>query len=81
MISMAEKTRDNRRWTPKEALEMALEDIESKEETPTSCLILFLDQRGNSYDISRVVANLSNSEAIALIEIVKGQLISEFIDV
>ncbi|MBW3099246.1 hypothetical protein [Pseudohoeflea coraliihabitans] len=67
---------DNSHMTPADALRFALEGIESEDIKCNKMLVLSLNTERcpDSYDTGWIAANLSGSEIIALLEIVKIRL-------
>lgn len=72
---------DNRLVTPVDILRQAIADIENGQEAPTSAMVLFWE-RGSAEDDAafstmHYAANLSGSERIALLEMIKARVLAQ----
>jgi len=78
VISMANKKRDSSLWTPKQALEDALNDLENDEgyKDVNKILIVFLTKSDESYKTSWTQAGMSMSECVALCEVAKASFLN-----
>lgn len=64
------KPGDSGSWTPKECLQRALDDIESGEEKPTRCLVIFIeDPIPDGMSITPYRANLNRLEEIGYLNL------------
>ena len=79
VVSMAEKMDDARLWTPKQALEDALNDIGVRGafENGKKILIIALDESDGQYETNYIQAGMSSSECVALCEIAKTIFLRE----
>lgn len=64
-----------RHSSPKQALELVLEDIASGEIDPDKLLILTLDTKDGAYHVMRYTAGLQPIDVIAMCEIAKTKVL------
>lgn len=84
VISLASKTNDGTKQTPRQALEDALNDIGERGafEKGQKLLILALDDTSDNYAVSFVQAGMKMSECLSLCEVAKTVFLEQmdFID-
>lgn len=75
----ASRENDNRLMSPVECLEDALTDIREGEASPKSLLVIGLDEGadGQGYEIRFWMSRLDTAQAVALMEALKFQLLSD----
>lgn len=69
VVSLVEASGDNRHWSPKRALESAIDEYE--EDPYDAVLIIKLRKQGGFFDFNYTLSNLKSSETITLCELVK----------
>lgn len=73
VVNFAKETGDNRRWTPKQALEDAIEEYN---EEPFDAVLIVKLRKGEGYfNADYTQSNLKGSETVALCEVVKAKMI------
>ena len=65
---------DNTKWDIPTMLSWVKDQPELK--NYSSAILLLLDATGNTYRVRTIQCNLKNSEAVALLEITKGDFVS-----
>jgi hypothetical protein len=74
----AEKTGDNRLWTPVECLEEAIRDIKAGKLKVDSLCIIFLDtEQGESFNLKHYSANARASVMLSMLECSKINLFKD----
>ena len=65
---------DNRKWTPKQILEIALEEVKEGKTSLGQCnrmIIIGCNDSGGNYNTSYIASNLSVSQIVGMLEIQK----------
>lgn len=77
VIHIGEKSNDNRNYSVKQVVEELLKDLnkEDVENKWSGCFIALVDNDRNSYMTGFRIANLSASESIALLEVMKIRML------
>ena len=72
VIKLCEKDDRASSWTVKDALEMALKEIEKESELGKQAIILLLDDSEDRYNIRQITAGIGkSSECLALLDVAK----------
>jgi hypothetical protein len=66
VVSLADKTDDNRFITPHDMLLVVADDIKKGHITPKRMVVLMLDDSDGMYDTDFRMANISTSQSLAL---------------
>lgn len=73
----AQKSKDNRLWTPIECLQDAIRDIQSGETICDKVFVIRVDTREEKFNIGYNAANISASQVLAALECAKAQILQE----
>ena len=74
----AEKTRDNRAWSPLDCLRDCIYDVETDRTPCDKLLILRIDTKdGEVFNVGYNAANLKASEILAVLECAKAMVLQE----
>ena len=80
IVSLAEKSTDNRKWTTQQMLERLLDDIKSGKENPDSGFFVYWEpNEDGSKSMHYWAVNLNLSEMIMLGEVMKRRLLKDFV--
>lgn len=71
VTSLADRKRDATLWTPEQALDDALHDVQIGNIKATKVLIVFLDDSEGKFDPAFTQSGMSASECLALLEVGK----------
>ena len=71
VISLAERTDDNRKWSLEQMLEETLREVRAGEIRATKAVLIFVDDSEGRYDNGVRSCNISASDTIRLCEITK----------
>lgn len=75
VVSMSELREDNRLATPTTTLHSAISELESGQVKANKAMVILLDDSAGLYTPQFRMSNLSMTEALALLEITKAQLL------
>jgi hypothetical protein len=77
IVKLVERNSDARSYTVEDCLTTALQDVQEGTREANKCVVVFLDDSGRLYSVGYQQAGLSSAEMIALVEVLKHQLIVE----
>lgn len=76
VVHIGEKSNDNSHYTVKQVVEDLLEELQDPEKDKwTGVFIALVDKVPNSYATGYRIANLSASESISLLEVMKARML------
>ena len=76
VVSMAIKADNNKLWTVEQMLLERLETI-AKGKIVTRAMVITLDDNDGEYNLSYMSSNISISQMVAMLEVLKNQLVRE----
>lgn len=80
IVNLAERNNDAKLYTPMQALQDAMQEIEAGKRTPTKLAVLYLDDRDMQYKINFRQAGMSMSEMVALLTLMQTKVIKDYMD-
>lgn len=76
VTNLADKSQDNRTWNPEQMLQKMLDDLRLGKTKAQKAIVILLDESNNCYNTTTRVSGLKSTEQVALLEIVKHDIIT-----
>lgn len=76
-IDLSEVKNDNRLRTPEQMLRSVLQEVESGQIPNKRMMVIFLDDSDDNYDVGYRAANISSSQVVALLSVVRQWAIDD----